>query len=116
MRGAVKPNGWCWSCGLEVNDIILSINEGPARSPTDLRNAIQDPNKQHVVLTTTTPTGGHFRFCLPLPLGDPEMHCMGLLFDQDPKLGFHVVVGLLRNSAAAIAGVVHGCCIRKIDG
>ena len=116
MRGAVKPNGWCWSCGLEVNDIILSINDGPARWPADLRHAIQDPNKQHVVLTTTTPTGGHFRFCLPLPLGDPEMHCMGLLFDQDPKLGFHVVVGLLRNSAAAIAGVVHGCCIRKIDG
>ena len=112
----MNPYGWCWSCGLEEQDIILEINDRPARVPADLRQAIQDSSKPYVVLMTTTPTGGQFRFCLPLPLGEPELHCMGFLFDQDPKLGFHIVVGLLKNSAAEKAGLIRGCCIRKIDG
>jgi len=96
--------------------VILTINDEPARSPDDLRRAIQDPSRTSVVLTSTTPTGGQFRFFLPLPLGEPEMYCMGLLFDQDPKVGFHIVIGLIKNSPAEKAGIVRGCCIRKIDG
>jgi hypothetical protein len=113
---SVVAFGWGWACGLEVDDLILSINDEPARRPEDLRRAILDVARTAVVLETTTPTGGLFRFCLPLPLGRPEMHCMGFLFDQDPKAGFHVVVGLLRHSAAANCGLVNGCCIRRIDG
>jgi len=112
----VKPYGWCWVCGLEAKDVILTINDEPARSPDDLRRAIQDPSRTSVVLTSTTPTGGQFRFFLPLPLGEPEMYCMGLLFDQDPKVGFHIVIGLIKNSPAEQAGIVRGSCIRKIDG
>ena len=116
MHCAVKPYGWCWACGLEPQDIILQINDENARQVDDLRRAIQDPTRNQVSLVTTTPTGGHFRFVLPLPLGEPEMYCMGFLFDQDPKVGFHVVIGLIKNSPAERAGVVRGCCIRKIDG
>ena len=113
---AVTPYSWCWACGLEPQDVILSINEQPARSTDDLRRAILNPRANSVVLETTTPTGGCFRFCLPVPLGEPEMHCMGFLFEQDPAAGFHVVVGLLKNSIADRAGVIRGCCIRRIDG
>ena len=103
-------------CGLEPQDIILAINDEPARTPDDMRRAIQEQRRQQLILTTTSPTGGQFRFCLPLPLGEPELSCMGFLFDQDPKVGFHIVNGLVKDSTAEQAGLTRGCCIRKIDG
>ena len=112
---AVTTFGWCWTCGLEVHDIILRINDEPARQPDDLRRAVQSGNR-YITILTTTPTGGQFRFCLPLPLAEPEMYCMGFLFDQEPTVGFHIVVGLIKNSPADRAGLTRGCCIRKIDG
>lgn len=115
-RLAVRPYGWCWVCGLKPQDTILAINDEPARTPDDMRRAIQDPRREEIVLTATSPTGGRFRFCLPLPLGEPELSCMGFLFDQDPKIGFHIVNGLVKDSPAERAGITRGCCIRKIDG
>ena len=112
---AVTTCGWCWTCGLEVHDVILRINDEPARQPDDLRRAVQSGNR-YITILTTTPTGGQFRFCLPLPLAEPEMYCMGFLFDQEPTVGFHIVVGLIKNSPADRAGLTRGCCIRKIDG